>query len=394
MPGGAGDLPTGPEAGPPPRKTTRGTCNGRPCSSSPNNNTTQGSKKKAMEKPETVLFLPATADSRLRKKLQEQDNKFSAVHGVPPVRFVEHGGKKVSQVLGTSDPWGGVHCGRPNCVPCSDPMKDDKMAAPRGACTSESCLYSLECILCEIQEPKVTTHYYGESGRSGFTRGKEHHDKIATGDMEHPIIKHMIEHHAKEDAPVYRMRIMRKFIKPMQRQVAEGVAIENSKANIRLNSKGEWHSARIPHLQVEVGTKVIHQGDYRGPQQPWRPLPQPGSQPKRKNQSPQEEQRQDKRKKRRMSTLAAPQQPQMDQENPTPPLDTHQNVSPTMVPTHDPMPQNHPTPDSASQKSPTATPILAPTPAHVNMNPPTMPMDPRSPPLRPPSWPPPMSLCP
>ena len=44
---------------------------------------------------------------------------------------------------------------------------------------------------------------------------------------------------------------------------------------MKLNSKSEWHSARLPCLQVEVGSKV-EQEEYRGTRQPRRCL-EPGT---------------------------------------------------------------------------------------------------------------------
>ena len=144
-----------------------------------------------MSQPETVLFLPATNNSKLRKALQAKDNQFAALHNVPP----ERGGEKLSQMVGTPDPWGGYHCGHKDCTPCNDNTPDAKLAAPKGACSSESCLYTLECILCERNDLKERAQYWGESGRSGYTRGKEHSEGVRRGDVTHPMVKHMMEHH-------------------------------------------------------------------------------------------------------------------------------------------------------------------------------------------------------
>ena len=61
---------------------------------------------------ETVVFIPATQDSLLRKALQTIDNKFADLHRTPGVRFVEMGGAKLSSVLSRADPWAGAECGR------------------------------------------------------------------------------------------------------------------------------------------------------------------------------------------------------------------------------------------------------------------------------------------
>ena len=247
----------------PPSKP-RGTCSGRPCS--------PGSLVKK-EQPETVVFVPATGGSKLRKSLQKSDNMFAELHKVPPVRFVERGGRKVSSMVGTPDPWGGTHCGRDRCVPCSDDTTDTKKAAPKGACNLESCTYVLECKLCETANPAAKAHYYGETGRSAYSRGKEHADGVRKGDPDHPIVKHMMDNHNNGDGqePEWRMKVVRMFKRPLQRQVSEGVTIEKSKVEFRLNSKSEWNSARIPRLQVEIGDWTPAT-DYRGSEQGWRPI--------------------------------------------------------------------------------------------------------------------------
>ena len=269
---GGGRRPAHKARGRPPPRKPRGVCSGRPCPPKP---TVHKPTRKAVRsgQPETVVFVPSTKGSLLKKRLQKADNIFATLHKTSAVRFVEKGGRKVAQIVGTPDPWSGTHCGRPGCAPCSDPTQDNKRAAPRGACNQEGCLYSLECLLCEQRDPKVEAHYYGETGRSANCRGKEHSAGVQKRDPAHPVIKHMLEQHKEqmETGPEWRMRVLRTFKRPLQRQVAEGVIIERSKVGFRLNSKGEWHSARMPRLQVEVGTWV-QQSEYRGSEQPWRPI--------------------------------------------------------------------------------------------------------------------------
>ena len=125
------------------------------------------------------MFVPMTEDSKLRRTLQEKDDVFSKMHNIPPVRFVEKVGKKLSQLLGTPVPWGGVHSGRQGCTPCNDPTTDAKLAAPKGACSLESCLYSLKCLLCETRDPNENAQYFGESGQSAHSRGREHSESVS-----------------------------------------------------------------------------------------------------------------------------------------------------------------------------------------------------------------------
>ena len=52
-------------------------------------------------------------------------------------------------------------------------------------------------------------------------------------------------------------------MRPLQRQVAEGVLIERIKVDHKLNYRGEWNNARILRIKVEV-IMWITQDDYRG----------------------------------------------------------------------------------------------------------------------------------
>ena len=74
--------------------------------------------------PEAAMFVPATHGSQLRKLLQKQDNKFSALHGEPGVRMVEEGGIKLSSILCKADPWAGGSSGRPHCLHVKVPKKE------------------------------------------------------------------------------------------------------------------------------------------------------------------------------------------------------------------------------------------------------------------------------
>ena len=187
---------------PPPGNRTRGPAVAGPAPPRAGGGAASSLRRK--QQPETVVFVPATEGSRLSKALQTQDNPFAALHGTPAVKFVERGGRNMSKIIGTTDPCGGLHCGRQKCIPCNDTTTYEKLAAPKRACTVENCLYSLECLLCEREDHKIRAHYYGESGQSAHTRGKEHSDGVARKDPDHPIIKHMKKKHgaqAGQDEP-------------------------------------------------------------------------------------------------------------------------------------------------------------------------------------------------
>ena len=71
---------------------------------------------KQVKQIETVVFIPATPDSILRKSLQQQDNLITQAMDSPMVRFVERSGVKlVDDVGNTSDD---EYCGRIGCMVC------------------------------------------------------------------------------------------------------------------------------------------------------------------------------------------------------------------------------------------------------------------------------------
>ena len=78
-------------------------------------------------------------------------------------KIIERGGEKK---LRRSNPWAGGKCVRDKCFPCQGPKG--------GNCWREGVTYSLWCEECG---EKVAA-YQGETGRNGFTRGREHLESL------------------------------------------------------------------------------------------------------------------------------------------------------------------------------------------------------------------------
>ena len=141
---------------------------------------------------ETVVFLPATPGSRLKKDLQEADEILCKTTNSPTVRFVERGGPTLMELVGKSNPWSREwFCPRKNCVPCKGRLllaaedaeerlqmaekkegvvkrsQESRVAVP--SCTGEGVNYILECAACRKSGKQVA--YYGETSRSAFQRG-------------------------------------------------------------------------------------------------------------------------------------------------------------------------------------------------------------------------------
>ena len=108
----------------------------------------------------------------------------------------------------------------------------------------------------------VSAHYYGESARTPFLRGREHLRGQAKGLEENPMAKHDSVHHPDLRGS-YSMKVLRRHKAPLGHQVQEAVEIEHSKAQVLLNRKGEFNGARVPRVTIEVGGKILT-GNYRG----------------------------------------------------------------------------------------------------------------------------------
>ena len=128
----------------------------------------------------------------------------------------------------------------------------------------------MTCINCK--EEKVKAEYIGESSRSLYQRSSEHLAGARRKDPKNPIVSHSQAFHSnlKED-PTFSIELLRTFRTPLARLIAEAVMIEQSEADVVINSKSEWGSSRIPRLTLEVG-QTVKQEDFRGKAQPARRL--------------------------------------------------------------------------------------------------------------------------
>ena len=77
---------------------------------------------------------------------------------------------------------------------------------------------------------------------------------MQTGDLSNAFAKHLREDHPEADAgqvgQVIEFRVIKTFEKPLERQVAEAVAIQSCKADKLLNSKSEWEQPAVERLVV------------------------------------------------------------------------------------------------------------------------------------------------
>ena len=99
--------------------------------------------------------------------------------------------------------------------------------------------------------------YLGETSRSGYERGFEHLDMLATLSSKSVMLRHLLLKHEERDMSEVKwgMRITSYNRTAFERQLEEAVNIERtSKSNINiLNSRSEWASCALPRLVTRQG---------------------------------------------------------------------------------------------------------------------------------------------
>ena len=101
----------------------------------------------------------------------------------------------------------------------------------------------------------INSVYIGETSRTCFTRGKEHLQSMdnpnRTSSRSNAFVRHRELYHEGEESEVkFQFEVVKKFEKPLQRQVWEGVEIHSSGADILMNSK-------LDHYMPTVGRMVV-----------------------------------------------------------------------------------------------------------------------------------------
>ena len=178
---------------------------------------------------ETVLFCPPTPKGLLANQLRQVAEKERQNGGVK-IKIVEKAGIKMRSVLpGLQED---SNCGRGDCIIHTN--------GGRGQCNREGVVYRGKCSKC--QEGSREAIYIGESGRSGYVRGKEHLAAIKEPHKHknNAFAKHVLEHHRGEKDVKFTIDIIKSYKKPLERQVREGVEIYRANPDIRMNSKIDY----------------------------------------------------------------------------------------------------------------------------------------------------------
>ena len=118
-----------------------------------------------------------------------------------------------------------------------------------GSHSRANCTYKGSCKYCA--QMGLEASYYGESAFSGFYRAESGHSKaIEKKALSNAFAKHLNIFHpeAEGDKEAFNMKILQTFKKPLERKITEAVLINNSKANIKMNSKAEFHQPAVTRV--------------------------------------------------------------------------------------------------------------------------------------------------
>ena len=183
------------------------------------------------QRNESVVFVPATPGSELRRRYQKiiQDAKVRiAVAEVP--------GASLKKRIQKSDPFREKTCRDADvCMVCGD--------GDGGRCRREGVTYEVKCKGCEGK-------YIGETSRNAFSRGLEHKAGLTKQDKKSPLHLHNLERHGGR-APGFEMKVTGVFGgDALKRQVRESVMIQQTPEEELLNRRDEWRQVKLPQVRL------------------------------------------------------------------------------------------------------------------------------------------------
>ena len=179
---------------------------------------------------DSVIFIPSTPGSILARQYREViNNELKDVN--ISVKVVETSGVSMTRQVSRTDTSG---CLIPDCPLC-------ECDRPGASHTRSGAEYQATCLVCKNNG--TVTSYEGETGHNAAYRLSQHVTDIKKKSKKWALSRHLTDMHPdKSDSPdSFEFKCIKTFKKPLDRQCFEGVMINRSTADIRLNSKSEFH---------------------------------------------------------------------------------------------------------------------------------------------------------
>ena len=190
---------------------------------------------------ESILFIPYTPQSALKKILQQLEKQVTGNKRTGKVRIVERAGPTIADILCNKAPWTSEWCNRQGCKPCE---------AKPGSCRSLNLVYQIPCLDCKALGKRAT--YIGETHRSFWDRTQEHLADIRSKNSKNSLVKHWEEVHGDQQSPPkYSFQVKKKCKSAIERQIWEAlfIEVENSQGDYQINSKAEFGINLMPKLK-------------------------------------------------------------------------------------------------------------------------------------------------
>ena len=201
----------------------------------------------------SVLFVPKTEGGELATRLRQEEEMVSRVTA-DKIKIQERSGRMLKSILHQSNPWAGEPCGRPDCLICSGGEENP------GDCQRRNIVYRTSCIECRRNGKK--RYYFGESGRSGFERGKEHRTDFLSMNTDSHMLKHAVVEHGGDTDLQFSMKVLKGHMTAFSRQIHEAVVIEKNESSSILNSRGEYNRCSLPRLTVKDGMREMKEKEW------------------------------------------------------------------------------------------------------------------------------------
>lgn len=181
---------------------------------------------------DSVLFITATPNSKMRIQMQKEINKTDI-----RIKVVEKSGTKLVKQLQRNDPFKNKTCdNRDKCLVCSGPNP--------GSCRETGISYKINCSEeCEYV-------YTGQTGQNAYTRGKKHEEDYKAKRENSALWKHCVNVHNSEQRSFKMNVIDRCRNDPTKRQILEAIRMQKVTTEHVMNSRSEWNSARLPRINV------------------------------------------------------------------------------------------------------------------------------------------------
>ena len=181
---------------------------------------------------ESVIFIPTTPRSELKKLLEEEIQETEL-----RIKVVEKPGIKVKKILQKNDPFKRKECNLQECFICSTSRK--------GNCRRTGVTYKITC--------KGNCNgfvYNGETHANGFTRGEEHSSDYRSKRVSSIMWKHCVKEHEGVEQE-FEMEIVDNVRNdPMLRQILESVRINKTSVSGRMNDQTGWNYVKLPRMEL------------------------------------------------------------------------------------------------------------------------------------------------